>query len=137
VGLVENQDFLLFDFWNQKFLCRVREEYSVDLTPHACQVLSIRPAYGRPQILGTDRHITMGAVELKDENWDASGKLLRIRVQLVKNYPTTLTIYTAERSFKKAEAAKAELQTSTEGETVRARLCSPRSGVAEVTLKFE
>jgi hypothetical protein len=136
-GLEGSCDYLVFDFWNQKFLGKVQKQYSVVLTPHACQVLSLRPAYGHPQLVGTDRHITMGAVELKDEKWDSARKQLRIKVELVGNYPTTLTIYTADRSFKEAKATGAELQTSPVGETVRARLLSPKSGAAEVTLQFE
>jgi hypothetical protein len=137
VGLNANRDYLLFDFWNQKFLGKVQGQYSVDLPPHACQVLSVRPAYGHPQLVGTDRHITMGAVELKDEKWDAARKQLRIKVELVGNYPTTLTLYTADRSFKEAKATGADLQASSGGEIVRAKLLSPTSGLTEVTLHFE
>jgi hypothetical protein len=79
----------------------------------------------------------MGAVELKDEKWDAARKQLRIKVELVGNYPTTLTLYTAGRGFKEAKATGADLQASPEGEIVRAKLLSPTSGLAEVTLQFE
>jgi hypothetical protein len=137
VGLDRNRQYLLFDFWNQKFLGKMGGEYSIDLPPHACQVISLRPAVDRPQLVGTDRHITMGAVELRDEKWDAGRKELRIKAELVGNYPTTLTIYTAGRTFKEAKAAGADLQTSAEGETVRTRLLSAKSGPAEVTLQFE
>ena len=137
VGLEGSRAYLLFDFWNQKFLGKVQEQYSVELPPHSCQVLSLRPAEGHPQLVGTDRHITMGAVELKDEKWDAARKQLRIKVELVQNYPTTLTIYTADRGFKEAKATGADIQASPEGEIVRAKLLSPTSGLAEVTLQFE
>lgn len=137
VGLDRNRDYVLFDFWNQKFLGKARGEYSVDLPPHACQVLSLRPAQGHPQLVGTDRHITMGAVELKDEKWDATKKELRVKIDLVENYPTTLTIYTAGRAFKEAKAIGAEVQGASEGETVHAKLLSAKSGEAEVTLQFE
>ena len=136
-GLDRNRDYLLFDFWNQKFLGKVRGEYFADLPAHACQVLSLRPAQGHPQLIGTDRHITMGAVELKDEKWDASKKELRLKIELVENYPTTLTIYTAGRTFKESKATGAEMQAASEGETVHAKLLSGRSGVAEVVMQFE
>ena len=137
VGLDRNRDYLLFDFWNQKFLGKVRGEYTADLPAHACQVLSIRPAQGHPQLIGTDRHITMGAVELKDERWDATKKELRLKVALVENYPTTLTIYSAGRAFRAAQARGAEMQAASEGETIHAKLLSGKSGVAEVVLEFE
>jgi hypothetical protein len=137
MGLEANQSYLLFDFWNQKFLGKVQGQYAVDLPPHACQVLSLRLASGHPQLVGTDRHVTVGAVELKDEKWDAGRRQLSLKVSLVQDYPTTLTIYTAGWSFKEAKATGADLQTSAEGETVRARLLSPKSGVVDVTLQFE
>ncbi len=136
-GLEADRDYLLFDFWNRAFMGKVRGQYSADLPPHACQVLSLRPASGYPQLVGTDRHITMGAVELSGEKWDAARKELRIKVALVENYPTTLTVYTAGRHFVGGKANGAEAQTSVQGEIVRATLSSPKSGVAEVTLQFE
>jgi hypothetical protein len=137
VGLEPGRDYLLFDFWNQKFLGKLRGQYSVDLPPHACQVISLRPAAGHPQLVGTDRHITMGAVEVKDEKWVAATKQLHVKVQLVANYPATLTIYTAERGFKEGTASGADVQTSLDGETVRVRLSQTEPGTAEVTLQFE
>jgi len=137
VGLERQRDYLLFDFWNQKFLGKARGEYSTDLPAHACQVLSLRPAQDHPQLIGTDRHITMGAVELKGEKWDASKKELRLKIELVENYPTELTIYTAGRTFREVQAIGVEAQATSEGETVRAKLLSGRSGVREVTLQFE
>jgi hypothetical protein len=137
VGLDRDRDYLLFDFWNQKFLGKARGEYSVELPAHACQVLSLRPDRGRPQLVGTDRHITMGAVELKDEKWSAAKNELRLKVELVENYPTTLTIYKAGRGFREAKAIDAEVQTASEGEVVRTTLVSAKSGVAEVVLQFE
>jgi hypothetical protein len=137
VGLDRERDYLLFDFWNQKFLGKVRGEYTVDLAGHVCQVLSMRPAEDRPQLVGTDRHITMGAAELKDEKWDAARKQLRIKVALVENYPTTLSVYPAGRSFKEARATGATVEGVAEGEIVRAKLTSAKSGDVEVTLQFE
>jgi hypothetical protein len=137
IGLDPAKEYLLFDFWNQKFLGKVSGQYAVSLTAHQCQVVSLRPAENHPQLVGTDRHITMGGVELKDERWDAARKQLTIKVQLVENYPTTLTVYAAGRRLKEAAATGADVQTSIEGEIVRAKLLSPKSGIAEVTLKFE
>jgi hypothetical protein len=137
IGLDRTREYLLFDFWNQKFLGKVSGQYAVSLTAHQCQVVSLRPAENHPQLAGTDRHITMGGVELKDERWDVTRKQLSIKVELVENYPTTLTVYAAGRRLKEAAVTGADVQTASEGETVRAKLLSPKSGIAEVTLKFE
>jgi hypothetical protein len=132
-GLDAKPDYLLFDFWQQKFLGKYHGHYSVDLPGHLSQVISLRPAAGHPQVVGTDRHITMGGVELQDEKWDAGGRQLSLKVALVRGYPSTVTIYSAGRSFKTAKATGANAQASIEGEIVKVKLTAPRSGEAEVT----
>ena len=136
-GLDPARDYLLFDFWKQQFLGKVHGEYTVELPAHACQLVSIRTVENRPQLVGTDRHVTMGGVELQDEHWDSVGKELWLKVGLVENYATTLTVWTAARKFKEAEAPGANIQVKTEGDTLQARLISPRSGDANVFLRFQ
>jgi len=136
-GLERGRDYLLFDFWNQKFLGKVRGEYSVELPPHACQVISVRPAEGHPQLIGTDRHITMGGVEIANEVWDTATRQLRIKVSLVENYPTTLTFYTAGANLKAPQAEGARITAlAREGDVVRATLLRDTPGDAELTLSF-
>ena len=137
VGLDPGREYLLFDFWKQQFLGKVQEEYTVELPAHACQLASIRTAENRPQLIGTDRHVTVGGVELQDEHWDPVGKELRLKVGLVENYATTLTVYTAASQFKAAKASGADIQATTDGNVLRARVVSPKSGEVDVVLQFE
>jgi|GEM_PF-266023 len=137
-GLEPGRDYLLFDFWKQKFLGKVRGEYSVALPPHACQVLSVRPDEGHPQLIGTDRHITMGGVEIANEVWDAAKKQLRIKASLVQNYPTTLTIYTGGATLKRQRAEDARISALARGsDTVQVTLLRPNNGDAELILTFD
>lgn len=136
-GLEPGRDYLLFDFWKQRFLGKVRGEYAVELPPHDCQVVSIRPDAGHPQLVGTDRHITMGGVEVANQVWDSARRQLRINTSLVQDYPTTLTIYTAGASLKSQHAAGARITAlAREGVVVRVTLIRPDSGDAELTLDF-
>jgi Melibiase/Alpha galactosidase C-terminal beta sandwich domain len=137
-GLDPSRDYLLFDFWNQKFLGKAQGAYSVELPPHACQVISIRPDDGHPQLIGTDRHITMGGVEISNEAWDAAKKELQIEVSLVENYPTTLTVYTAGAKLRSPRARDARIMAlAREGDIVRVTLLRSNSGNVELTLPFE
>ncbi|MCL5670932.1 MAG: alpha-galactosidase, partial [Acidobacteria bacterium] len=136
-GLSPGRDYLLFDFWNQKFLGKVRGEYSVKLAPHECQVISVRADEGHPQLIGTDRHITMGGVEIANEVWDAATKQLRIEVSLVQNYPTTLTVYTAGARLKSQTVHDARISAlAREGDIVRVTLLRPNNGTVELVLNF-
>ena len=136
-GLEPDRDYLLFDFWKQKFLGKVRGEYSVTLPPHDCQVISVRPDEGHPQLIGTDRHITMGGVEIASESWDAARKQLRIKASLVQNYPTTLTIYTAGATLKTQRAEDARVTALARGsDIVQVTLFRPNNGDSELILTF-
>lgn len=136
-GLEPGRDYLLFDFWKQKFLGKVRGEYSVTLSPHDCQVISVRPDEGHPQLIGTDRHITMGGVEIVNQVWDAAKKELRIKASLVQNYSTTLTVYTSGATLKRQRAEDARISALARGsDTVRVTLFRPNNGDAELTLTF-
>lgn len=136
-GLDPGRDYLLFDFWKQKFLGKLRGGYSVTLPPHDCQVISVRPDEGHPQLIGTDRHITMGGVEISNEVWDAARKQLRIKASLVEDYPTTLTIYTAGATLKSQRVEDARIRALARGsKTVSVTLSRPDNGDADLVLAF-
>lgn len=75
LGLDSSQTYLAYDFWAGKFLGEVRGVLPMHaLTEGDSQVVSLRPLTNHPQILGTDRHIGQGLVELQDVKWK-DGKL--------------------------------------------------------------
>ena len=80
VGLNSLTEYLAYDFWNDRFLGVVKGSVATEaLAEGACQVIALRPLTGHPQVLGTDRHVLQGAVDLKDVKWDGatlSGKML-------------------------------------------------------------
>ncbi len=80
-GLDKDQKYLAYEFWEQEFIGEVSNDLNLNLKPTSCKVIAFRKKPGRPQIIGTDRHILQGAVELENIAWDPekkqiSGKLL-------------------------------------------------------------
>jgi alpha-galactosidase len=60
-----------FDFWRQKYLGIVDSKLKFDsLSEGHCQVISLRPVQDRPQVLGTERHVSQGAFELDAVKWE-------------------------------------------------------------------
>ncbi len=135
-GLDPEQPYALFDFWAQRFLGVVQGAYAAELEPHACQVVSARPFAGRPLLVGTDRHVTMGAVELHDERWDEARAELRLALTLVAGAPMTLTVHPAGRRLAAAQAEGAETTIAHGEETVRVTVTSPQGGLTAVRLQF-
>ena len=70
LDLEPEEEYLIFDFWNARFWGHHRGPISLRLTPCESQVLAIRRAEPRPQLVSTSRHITQGACELQDLHWD-------------------------------------------------------------------
>ena len=68
---VSSGKYHAFDFWNQKYLGVVNSKVNFDaLAEGHCQVISLRQVLDRPQILGTERHISQGAFELEGVKWE-------------------------------------------------------------------
>jgi alpha-galactosidase len=64
-GLSEDKEYHVFDFWKSGHKGLFSGSYTVSLRPRQCQALSIRENLGRPQILGTDTHISCGGLEIE------------------------------------------------------------------------
>jgi len=94
--LPEDADYLVFDFWNRKFLGRARTGFSVALEPCASSVLCIRKMLDRPQILSTTRHLTQGAFELRDVGYDPERMLLFGKSEVVGGDDYEIYIYAPE-----------------------------------------
>ena len=81
LGLDTSSSYLAFDFWQSHFLGVVKGSAPFrELPEGACQVVSFRPVTGLPQVLGDDRHVGQGALELDEVKFDGhqlSGRFLR------------------------------------------------------------
>jgi hypothetical protein len=64
--------YLAFDFWKEKFLGVVEKPVFDRLERGACQVIALRPDLNRPQVLGTNRHLSQGVYELDRITWRAN-----------------------------------------------------------------
>jgi hypothetical protein len=71
-----------FSFWSQTYAGIVNESLELELAPHACEVLALRPALQVPQLVGTDLHLTQGGMELESERWDSERGELRLRLSV-------------------------------------------------------
>jgi hypothetical protein len=75
LGLDATRRYVVFDFWNQRLLGVFQNRIEVPVEPHDTRVLLVHPFLGRPQFLGTSRHIT-GAYSVSNVNWDGAARKL-------------------------------------------------------------
>jgi hypothetical protein len=70
LGLDPDGDYLVFDFWQERYVGRVHGE--IDCLPldlGHCQILAVRPALDRPQFLSSTRHVSQDAISVKSQTW--------------------------------------------------------------------
>lgn len=62
--------YLVYDFWNERFLGEITGSISVVVHPGSVLLVSIHEKKGIPQFISTTRHTMQGKVELEDVRFD-------------------------------------------------------------------
>ncbi len=93
--------YLVYDYWNKKFLGILDKELSVTLEPCACVVLSLHKFSGKKQIISTSRHISQGAVDLL-EIYEDGGNLIG-RSKVVGGEEYVITYYDPDTNSAKSK----------------------------------
>jgi hypothetical protein len=70
LGLLPNQRYLVYECWEEQLLGEFQNRVELELQPTSSKILSIHRQEGRPRVLSTSRHITQGAVDLKEIRWN-------------------------------------------------------------------
>src|SRR5207245_9343699 len=68
--------YLAYDFWDQRLLPLSNGTVRLRFPPASVRLLALRAQHDMPQVVGTDRHYTQGAVELAQVQWDAAQRTL-------------------------------------------------------------
>jgi hypothetical protein len=92
LGLSDSDDYVAFDFWNQKLLGVFRKNIDVAVEPHDTRVLLIHRVTGHPQLVGISRHIT-GAFSLEGYQWDPAARRLSGVSEAIAGERYALTVY--------------------------------------------
>lgn len=69
LGLAEGSDYLVWEFWDGRYVGRIRDGFEAWVPAGGVRVYRIAADPGRPVILGTDMHILMGEVEVSACKW--------------------------------------------------------------------
>lgn len=98
LNLDPEQEYLVFDFWSQNCVGRISRSIDLpEISLGACQVLSFRAVPLRPQLIATDRHVSMDAVSLSEECWIAGDNRLELNLDGFSGLSLTGWIYVPEK----------------------------------------
>ena len=81
LGLSPADEHAVFEFWEGKFLGRLKDGVTITLPPESSRILAVRRVEGRPQLIGTDMHVLQGHHEVKAVSWDERQLVLSGRYQ--------------------------------------------------------
>ncbi|MFZ5517900.1 MAG: alpha-galactosidase [Candidatus Zhuqueibacterota bacterium] len=122
LGLDENKDYVVFDFWEQAYLGKARDQIRAVAPAHGTKTFVIREAKNQPQVLANSRHIT-GDVSMKAVKWDASLATLSGASEIVPGAPYSLFIHLPNGEQVKTVTADVEvLYHTSAGELLEVKL---------------
>ncbi len=96
LGLAAHTPYLVYDFWEQRLLAETSDSLRLHFVPSSVRLLALHEKRSVPQVVGTDRHYTQGAVELTQVRWDANQGILSGIGLGAPGLSWTLTIYVPE-----------------------------------------
>ncbi len=70
LGLPENGEFRLWEFWNEQYLQTVSSGFIAQVPPRSARLYRIREVLPHPWVLSTDMHTQQGQFELSDVVWN-------------------------------------------------------------------
>jgi hypothetical protein len=88
--------WLCLDAWSGEFLHSGDGKLKTEVPPAACRVVSYWPALGRPQFVGTSRHLTQGADDVESATWNPKKLTLSGVSHVVAGHPYRIRVHVPE-----------------------------------------
>jgi hypothetical protein len=139
LGLHEDREYLVFEFWSQKFLGRSQGSFIAPAMDEdlAMQVFAIRQARSHPWVISTTRHLSQGGVSLLGEKWDADAKTLSGSSRVVVGDPYVLTVHLPDGfRVKRAQVEGEKVQVAGQGATATVHVVPSATRAVNWKIKF-
>ena len=139
LGLYDDREYLVFEFWSQKFLGKSQGSFTAPAMDDntGMQVFAIREAREHPWVLSTTRHISQGAVSLSDVQWDADAKTLSGTSAVVVGDPYVLTVHLPEGfRLASAEVGSEKVEIANQEQTAAVRIVPSKTGSVSWKMNF-
>jgi len=139
LGLPADREYLVFEFWGQKFLGRFKGSFTAPAMDKntGMHVFAIREARRHPWVISTTRHISQGGVSLLDEKWDAKRNVLSGRSAVVIGDPYVLTVHVPEGfRLKNADVGGRKIEAAGQKETATVRVVPSATKTVDWQITF-
>ena len=139
LGLAADREYLVFEFWTQKFLGKSQGSFKAAAQDanNGLQVFAIREARAHPWVLSTTRHISQGGVSLLDVKWDGGANVLSGESAVVIGDPYVLTVHLPEGfRLTGAEFGGGKAEVASQKETATVRIVPSATGTVNWKMTF-
>ncbi len=142
LGLKPDQNYYLYDFWNDKFLGQWQGSARIEqkLRPGEARMISVRECRDHPQVLSTDRHLMQGYLDLSNVVWNSEQLILSGTSKLIANDPYRVSLalngYRQQELTCNQDDVEAKLHERNDG-LVDFTLLSPENATVEWNVRFE
>ncbi len=139
LGLAADQEYLVFEFWSQKFLGKFKGSFTAPAMDKndGMDVFAIREARPHPWVISTTRHITQGGVSLQAEKWDPKGNVLSGKSAVIVGDPYVMTIHLPEGfRLKSAEISGEKVAIENQKEIATVRIIPSATKTVDWKIKF-
>ncbi len=69
IGEPEGKRFVAWEFWTESWQGEVADSFGMQVPARSVRLVALRPVSDKVQFLSSDRHISQGGVELRDQTW--------------------------------------------------------------------
>jgi hypothetical protein len=141
LGLARDRRYHVFDFWAQKYLGIIEGDQHLEarLDNGEARVYAVRAVDDHPQIVGTNRHIMCGMMELSQIAWNGQEKVLSVDADVVGGEPMVMTIALPENgswTVRSAEGDEASVSFDIAGDTVQLSVSANENRKVRVRVAF-
>jgi hypothetical protein len=84
--------FTAYDVWAEQPMADVQQTLDATIPPHTALVVALRPVATRPQIIGSTRHVVQGAIDIREQRWDAATRTLHAKSVNLDGRPYAVTM---------------------------------------------
>ena len=138
IGEAEDRAFACWEFWTESWQGVNQEHFDMQVPARSVRLLALQPYAAHPQFLTSDRHMSQGAVELKDTRW--TEERLESTVEVVGGFPMTARFAIPESfEFKKLSVPAGVSATSrleAGGKVLAVTLACEKTTDVKLTLQF-
>jgi len=137
LDLSPDKEYLLYEFWNKRFLGVAKGSFEWTLGPADCEVVSIVEREDHPVFVSTNRHVRQMSFDVLALDWDAKTETLSGTSLVVEDDRYQLRIYIpAAFSFVEATAGHLAISSQVNNQLMTVDFKSNENSEIEWSVKF-